>query len=278
MPKRRRKRRVAGHLARDGVAALLVLAVVLGQADHHVTPREPVAVPPLERAEERLGGVGPRARGVGVVENLDWGWHGAKGSLAHRAIPRVGLAAPPIVGEQDGECRRRRWTLVGAMILATAPPTSPPPTPKRRRVLVHLTGRNGLIPVQRDVPRHGRRRSSRPSAPCCAARRRSSSPTASAPRCRPAAQLLGVDVEDGVATVDLAPAFAAGGATASVRRRVQQLVHTATACAGHRQRAPAAGRRAGRHARRRRPAGVGRADPRRRPTRRRLLEAHAGCM
>ena len=45
-------------------------------------------------------------------------------------------------------------------------------------------------------------------------------------------RLLGVDVEDDVATVDLAPAFAAGGATASVRRRVQQLVHTATACAG----------------------------------------------
>src|SRR5215207_8970260 len=44
--------------------------------------------------------------------------------------------------------------------------------------------------------------------------------------------LLGVDVEAGTATVDLSPDFAAGAGTRSLRRRVQQLVRTATELPG----------------------------------------------
>jgi len=165
------------------------------------------------------------------VENLDWVWHGAKGSLGHAAVRRVGLAAPRIAGERDGECRRRRCTLVGAMILAAVPHHSPGAPPKRRRVLVHLTGRSGLIPVQRDVPGTGEE-----VEQALRALLRGPTPFELADGIGtevPAeSRLLGVEVEDGVATGDLAPAFAAGGATASVRRRVQQIVHTATACAG----------------------------------------------
>ena len=117
------------------------------------------------------------------------------------------------------------------MILATRPTHLSAATPKRRRVLVHLTGRSGLIPVQRDVPGTGEE-----VEQALRALLRGPTPFELAegigtevPR---ESRLLGVDVEDGVATVGLAPAFAAGGATASVRRRVQQIVHTATACAG----------------------------------------------
>ncbi len=48
----------------------------------------------------------------------------------------------------------------------------------------------------------------------------------------PTTELLGLTLEDGVAVVDLSPAFAAGATTASMRRRVRQLVHTCTAVPG----------------------------------------------
>ena len=117
------------------------------------------------------------------------------------------------------------------MILATLPTQRSTTTPQRRRVLVHLTGRNGLIPVQRDVPGTGEE-----VEQALRALLRGPTPFELADgigtEVPAGSELLGVDVDDGVATVDLAPAFAAGGATASVRRRVQQIVHTATACAG----------------------------------------------
>ena len=145
------------------------------------------------------------------------------------------------------------------MILAARPTHPCEAPPKRRRVLVHLTGRNGLIPVQRDVPGTG------PEVEqALRALLRGPTPFEVAEgigtEVPSGSQLLGVDVEDGVATVDLAPAFAAGGATASVRRRVQQIVHTATGCRGVAPRAPPARRRARRDAGRRRPAGLRRAD------------------
>jgi spore germination protein GerM len=117
------------------------------------------------------------------------------------------------------------------MILAALPTQRPTTTPTRRRVLVHLTGRNGLIPVQRDVPGTGAE-----VEQALRALLRGPTPFELADgigtEVPAGSELLGVEVDDGVAVVDLAPAFAAGGATASVRRRVQQIVHTATACAG----------------------------------------------
>jgi spore germination protein GerM len=47
-----------------------------------------------------------------------------------------------------------------------------------------------------------------------------------------ATELLGVELDDGIAVVDLSPAFAAGASTATMRQRVRQLVHTCTALPG----------------------------------------------
>jgi spore germination protein GerM len=47
-----------------------------------------------------------------------------------------------------------------------------------------------------------------------------------------ATELLGIELEDGIAVVDLSPVFAAGASTAAMRQRVRQLVHTCTAIPG----------------------------------------------
>src|SRR5262249_48620871 len=67
------------------VAAVLVDGAVLGQADHHVTPGELVAVAPLERGQCGGGRPGPGAAGVGEVGDFDG---------RHRPLSLVTTPAP----------------------------------------------------------------------------------------------------------------------------------------------------------------------------------------
>jgi hypothetical protein len=119
---------------------------------------------------------------------------------------------------------------------ATPGPTrTPEPTPagttivRAYFVLGSSTGNEGLVPVLREVPETA-------AVATAAMQALLAGPAGAELEASPAVvtaipdgtTLNGVTIEDGIATVDLSPAFASGGGTTSMAARLAQVVYTLT--------------------------------------------------
>ena len=146
----------AGH-ALGGVAAALVLAAVLGEADHHEPPAQLVAVAPVQHGEVRGRGPRPRAAGIGEVQDLDHlpNVSGDVPSAAppsllrpydvpagHRSSPGA-LSRAPILARPPARCApgsRRRWRPSSATTAARSWPPRRPPRARRPSACAWRTG------------------------------------------------------------------------------------------------------------------------------------------